>query len=65
MWQHENMEEPARTMKLPLQIAFRNLDWSDAIAAKIGERARFDVEMGERGPQATTVYLVGKHHIVG
>jgi hypothetical protein len=26
-------------MQTPLQIAFRNLDWSEAIAAKIGERA--------------------------
>lgn len=31
----------------------------------IGAGVRFDVEMGERGPQATTVHLVGKHHIVG
>jgi hypothetical protein len=26
---------------------------------------RFDEEMGDRGPQASTVHVVGKHHIVG
>ncbi|MBI4195422.1 MAG: HPF/RaiA family ribosome-associated protein [Betaproteobacteria bacterium] len=31
---------------------------------EVGAEVRFDVEMGDRGPQATTVYLVGKHHIV-
>ena len=31
---------------------------------QIGMDARFDEEMGERGPQASTVYPVGKHHIV-
>lgn len=30
-----------------------------------GTEVRFDVEMGERGLQATTVHVVGKHHIVG
>lgn len=32
---------------------------------RLGAEVRFDVEMGERGPQASTVRLVGKHHIVG
>ena len=32
---------------------------------QIGTEVRFDEEMGERGPQASTVCLVGKHHIVG
>lgn len=32
---------------------------------EIDAEVRFDIEMGERGPQATTVYLIGKHHIVG
>ncbi len=32
---------------------------------EIGTEVRFEEEMGERGPQASTVYLVGKHHIVG
>jgi ribosome-associated translation inhibitor RaiA/cold shock CspA family protein len=32
---------------------------------RIGAEVRFDVEMGERGPQASTVRLVGKHHIAG
>jgi hypothetical protein len=26
---------------------------------------RFDEEAGERGPQASTVHVIGKHHIVG
>jgi cold shock CspA family protein len=30
-----------------------------------GTAVRFDMEMGERGPQATTVHVIGKHHIVG
>jgi cold shock CspA family protein len=32
---------------------------------EVGAEVRFDVEMGDRGPQASTVHLVGKHHIVG
>ncbi len=32
---------------------------------QVGTEVRFDEEMGERGPQASTVYLIGKHHIVG
>lgn len=32
---------------------------------EIDAEVRFDIEMGERGPQATTVYLIGKHHIIG
>jgi len=32
---------------------------------KIGTEVRFHEETGERGPQASTVYVVGKHHIVG
>jgi ribosomal subunit interface protein len=31
----------------------------------LGSEVRFDEEQGERGPQASTVHLVGKHHIVG
>lgn len=31
----------------------------------IGAEVRFAEEMGERGPQASTVHVVGKHHIVG
>ena len=30
----------------------------------IGSEVRFVEEMGERGPQASTVALVGKHHLV-
>jgi len=30
-----------------------------------GQEVRFDEEMGKRGPQATTVRVVGKHHVVG
>lgn len=32
---------------------------------KIGAEVRFHEEAGERGPQASTVQLIGKHHIVG
>ncbi len=35
----------------------------DALA--IGDEVRFVEEEGERGPQASTVHLIGKHHIVG
>ncbi|MDH3286888.1 MAG: HPF/RaiA family ribosome-associated protein [Betaproteobacteria bacterium] len=31
---------------------------------QVGADVRFDDEMGERGPQASTVYLIGKHHIL-
>ncbi|HEY5666217.1 MAG TPA: HPF/RaiA family ribosome-associated protein [Gammaproteobacteria bacterium] len=30
----------------------------------IGTEVRFDEEQGDEGPQATTVRLIGKHHIV-
>ena len=32
---------------------------------QVGSEVRFVEEMGERGPQASTVTLVGKHHVVG
>jgi len=32
---------------------------------QIGAEVRFSEEIGERGPQASTVHVVGKHHIVG
>jgi ribosomal subunit interface protein len=38
---------------------------ADFDALKVGAEVRFSEEQGERGPQATTVYVVGKHHIVG
>jgi len=31
----------------------------------IGSEVRFVEEQGERGPQASTVHIIGKHHIVG
>lgn len=31
----------------------------------VGDEVRYDDEQGERGPQASTVRVVGKHHIVG
>jgi cold shock CspA family protein len=31
---------------------------------EIGDEVRFDEESGDEGPQATTVKLIGKHHIV-
>ncbi len=30
----------------------------------VGAEVRFSEELGERGPQASMVHLVGKHHIV-
>jgi cold shock CspA family protein len=30
----------------------------------VGSEVRFVEEMGEKGPQASTVRLVGKHHLV-
>jgi ribosomal subunit interface protein len=30
-----------------------------------GQEVRFDEELGEKGPQATTVRVVGKHHVAG
>ena len=30
----------------------------------VGDGVRFDEEMGDDGPQASTVHLLGKHHIV-
>jgi cold shock CspA family protein len=32
---------------------------------EIGAEVRFVEETGEEGPQASTVMIVGKHHIVG
>jgi len=32
---------------------------------KEGDEVRFDEEAGDAGPQASTVRLIGKHHIVG
>lgn len=32
---------------------------------QIGAQVRFSEEMGERGPQASTVHVIGRHHIVG
>jgi ribosomal subunit interface protein len=32
---------------------------------RIGAQVRFDETMGDRGPQASTVHVVGKHHVVG
>ena len=32
---------------------------------EVGNEVRFVEEMGEQGPQASTVQVVGKHHIAG
>lgn len=32
---------------------------------EVGVEVRFAEEMGERGPQASSVYRIGKHHVVG
>lgn len=39
-----------------------NEDFDDI---EIGMEVRFDEEPGEEGPQASTVKIVGKHHVVG
>ena len=31
----------------------------------VGSEVRFSLEQGEKGPQASTVHPIGKHHIVG
>jgi ribosomal subunit interface protein len=36
----------------------------DFDSLEIGSEVRFDEEAGDEGPQASTVYLIGKHHIV-
>lgn len=38
---------------------------ADFDALEIGAETRFDEEASERGPQASTLHVVGKHHIVG
>jgi ribosomal subunit interface protein len=38
---------------------------ADFGALAVGMEVRFVEEAGELGPQASTVYLVGKHHVVG
>jgi cold shock CspA family protein len=38
---------------------------ADFDALTEGMEVRFMEEMGDQGPQATTVHLVGKHHPVG
>lgn len=38
---------------------------TDFETLQVGAEVRFVEEMGERGPQASTVHPVGKHHIVG
>jgi ribosome-associated translation inhibitor RaiA/cold shock CspA family protein len=38
---------------------------ADFDSLTIGEEVRFSEEAGEEGPQASSVQIVGKHHIVG
>ena len=38
---------------------------ADFDALKIGDEVRFAEEMGESGPQASTVHVEGKHHVLG
>jgi ribosomal subunit interface protein len=62
-------EEDYGRIKTPderLVYFHRNSVLDDAFdKLKIGCEVRFVEEMGERGPQASTVTLVGKHHVVG
>lgn len=30
-----------------------------------GDEVRFDEEIGDKGPQASTIHVIGKHHIAG
>jgi cold shock CspA family protein len=32
---------------------------------EVGTEVRFVEDLGEEGPRATTVHVVGKHHVVG
>lgn len=32
---------------------------------EVGKRVHFNEEMGEKGPQASTVHVEGKHHVTG
>ncbi len=38
---------------------------SDFAQLAVGDEVRFAEEMGERGPQASSVHVEGKHHVVG
>jgi ribosomal subunit interface protein len=38
---------------------------ADFDSLEIGSEVRFAEESGDKGPQASTVHLIGKHHIVG
>jgi ribosomal subunit interface protein len=38
---------------------------ADFDALALGTEVRFTEEAGERGPQASTVHVIGKHHVVG
>lgn len=38
---------------------------ADFLKLETGEKVRFNEEMGEKGPQASTVKVEGKHHVVG
>jgi len=42
----------------------RSVVGADFDRLEIGAEVRFDEEAGDRGPQASTVHVVGKHHIV-
>lgn len=37
----------------------------DFDALEMGDQVRFVEETGDNGPQASTVHLIGKHHVVG
>jgi len=64
-----NPDEDYGRIKTPderLVYFHRNSVLDDAFAKlEVGSEVRFAEEMGERGPQASTVALVGKHHVVG
>lgn len=48
-------------MQLPLQITFRHMASSDAVAARIRQNCGFI--LSAEGPRASTVVALGKHHL--
>ena len=55
----------AGSSHLDARAVYRNSVRDDAFEhLTVGSEVRFVEEMGETGPQANTVRLVGKHHLV-
>ena len=65
-------------MQVPVEIDFRHCEVSEEIyfhrnavldgafdRLSIGSEVAFVEEEGEKGPQASTIRLIGKHHLLG